>query len=375
MDLLTITILAIYIILIVDLIRGFNRLPEFIREESEPKNNFTIIVPFRNEAKNLPTLLKSFSRLNYPVNKFEILMVNDDSADDFIDIIDQFKVGNLNFQITIIDNKRKSASPKKDAIESAIAKAGYEWIVTTDADCEVPKNWLKNFDAFMQQNEVKMIVAPVIYTVENKFLQHFQNLDFMSLQGTTMAVFGLKRPFLCNGANLCYEKKAFTDVNGFEGNNEIASGDDVFLMEKMMDLYPSGVKYVKNFGSVVKTKPQPDLTLLLHQRIRWAAKMGSTKSWYGKIVGMIVFGVNLYWILLLFLALFKQISWQYMSLFFLVKLNVDFVLLFKTTKFFKQQESMKKYLYSSFLYPFFSVYVAGASFFKGYQWKGRVFKK
>jgi len=372
---LSVFILTVYIILIIDLVRGFNRLPEFIPERTTPQNNFTIIVPFRNEAKNLPSLLESFSVLNYNVDKFEIILVNDDSLDDFQKIVDEFTAKNSTIQFRIIQNIRKSLSPKKDAIETAIKKAQFGWIVTTDADCEVPNNWLNNFNSFLQKNKVKMIVAPVVYTVENKFLQHFQNLDFLSLQGTTIGSFGMNRPFMCNGANLCYAKEAFFEVNGFDRNNEIASGDDVFLMEKILDKFPLGVKYIKNIESIVKTKPQSNLKELIQQRIRWAAKTGSTKSMFGKMVGLIVLTTNFYWILLLVLALFQQISWQYVGLFFLVKLNIDFVLLYKTTEFFKQKESMKKYLYSSFIYPFFNVYVAIASFFKGYQWKGREFRK
>jgi len=38
---------------------------------------------------------------------------------------------------------------------------------------------------------------------------------------------------MCNGANLAYEKQAFFDVNGFEGIDDVASGDDMLLMHKL----------------------------------------------------------------------------------------------------------------------------------------------
>jgi len=354
---------------------GFNRLPEFTPDQISAENSFSIIVPFRNEANNLPALLQSIIQLNYPTERFEVILVNDDSSDDYKTVIQNFLAENVYMQITVIQNSRESLSPKKDAVKTAVSKAKFDWIITTDADCLVPNYWLHNFDSFIRNNDVKMIIAPVAYTIENKFLQHFQNLDFLSLQGTTMGSFGINKPFMCNGANLCYKKEAFLQVNGFEGNGHIVSGDDVFLLEKMLDKFPNGVKYLKNFESVVFTKPQPNLKSLVQQRIRWAAKMGSTKSMFSKIVGLIVFIANAYLIFLLFLYLTHQISWKYVGLFFLIKLNVDFVLLFKTTEFFKQQDSMRRYLYSSFLYPFFSIYIAFLSFFKGFQWKGRTFKK
>lgn len=54
----------------------------------------------------------------------------------------------------------------------------------------------------------------------------------MSLMGSTIGSFGIKHPFLCNGANLCYHKKAFFEVEGFKDNDTIASGDDIFFNAK-----------------------------------------------------------------------------------------------------------------------------------------------
>jgi hypothetical protein len=43
---------------------------------------------------------------------------------------------------------------------------------------------------------------------------------------------------LCNGANLAYKKTVFTELNGFQGNENIASGDDIFLFEKFYKNIP-----------------------------------------------------------------------------------------------------------------------------------------
>ena len=61
--------------------------------------------------------------------------------------------------ITIIKNIRKSNSPKKDAIETAIEIAKNDWIITTDADCLVQKNWLNSIDNYIQNTNIKMIAS------------------------------------------------------------------------------------------------------------------------------------------------------------------------------------------------------------------------
>ena len=60
---------------------GFKTMKIFPSERIHPKTRFSIIIPFRNEAENLPNLLKTIAELNYPSELFEIIFVNDASDD------------------------------------------------------------------------------------------------------------------------------------------------------------------------------------------------------------------------------------------------------------------------------------------------------
>ena len=375
MIIISILISLAYSVLILSFVKGFHNVKLFNSDISTTKSDFSIVIPFRNEALNLPELLQSISQIQYPKNKFEIILINDDSNDNFQNIIKDFKLKNKDVIIHLINNKRKSNSPKKDAIELAIQKSQYEWIITTDADCIVPENWLNSFDHFIQKESPKMIVAPVSYETNNSFLEDFQNLDFLSLQGCTIGAFGINKPFLCNGANLCYNKNAFIEVSGFTGNENIASGDDIFLLEKMVNKYPNQTKYLKSTDAIVKTKPEKNISDLINQRLRWAAKTASYNNTFGKLVGFLVFLMNIWMLILLFLATSKNISWQHFGFIYLIKFNIDFVLIYITATFYHQEKSLKKYLISSFLHPFFIVFVVLFSLKKAYNWKGRTFSK
>ncbi len=371
----SIIISLIYGALILFFAKGFDKIKTYKNTNKDPKTNFSIIIPFRNEAKNLPSLLDSLTQLKYSKFKFEILLINDNSIDDFKKIINDFKSKHTKIDLAVINNIRKTNSPKKEAIEIGIKTSKFEWIITTDADCSLPQDWLSTLDDFIQNESPKMIVSPVAFKTENKFLDNFQNLDFLSLQGSTIGGFGINRPFLCNGANLCYSKTAFLKVSGFTGNNNVASGDDIFLLEKMTNQFPEKVKYLKSTKVIVTTKPETNLKQLIHQRIRWASKTTAYNNPFSKMVGIIVFTTNAYLVLLITLAILSKITWQHFGLFFLIKFNVDFLLLYKTSLFFNQQKALKTYLISSVLHPFFMVFIALYSFNKSYQWKGRVFKK
>ncbi|MEZ4793334.1 MAG: glycosyltransferase [Gelidibacter sp.] len=376
MTLIAIIITIVYLTLIGSLIYGFDKVPEYRLKDVKPKTKFSVIIPFRNEEKNLRTLLESISKLNYPKEMYEIIFVDDASEDGSVTILDTSQLyHDTQTDISILKNKRTSKSPKKDAITTALSQAKYRWIITTDADCNLPKFWLDSFDEFIQVQQPEFVIAPVTYSKSNKFIYRFQLLDVLSLQGTTIGSFGIGKPFLCNGANLAYTKRLFETVNGFDGNNNIGSGDDIFMLEKAMKAYPEKVTLLKCEQIIVKTLPQPTFDTLISQRIRWAAKIGSYQNFFSKMVGIIVFLMNgglLVFGLMAFIGIIRTNILMYLLV---IKFGVDFLLIYKTANFTNQKKVMTSFFFAFLLYPFFSVWVVFSSVFKGYKWKGRTYIK
>lgn len=374
MILISIIVSIIYLVLIWRLAYGFDKVSAFKLNDLASKTKFTVLVPFRNEAKNLPDLLKSIDNLNYPKQLFEIVFIDDDSSDNSASIISEhFKLKQQNFKI--IPNHRQTNSPKKDAITTAIDLAKNEWIITTDADCTLPKYWLDSFDEFIQKTKAKCIAAPVTYHNKKGFLNRFQTLDILSLQGATIGGFGINKPFMCNGANFAYTKILFKAVNGFHGNTAIASGDDIFLLEKVAKTHSKSLFYLKCEQAVVKTNAQPSWKDLKEQRLRWASKTSAYNSVFAKITGLVVLFSNTLIIALLVLCCLGYFSFKTFFYVLLIKFSIDFYLLFKTATFFNQKSILKSYLPSFLIYPFFSVFIAVLSVYKTYTWKDRTFKK
>jgi len=372
---ISIFISIIYLVLIVAFIVGFGKIVKVKHRDAVPKNRFSVVIPFRNEAQHLPHLLQSILKLNYPFELFEILLVNDESQDNFNLVLADFSKQNPLVNLRLVQNIRKTNSPKKDAINTAINLANFEWIITTDADCVVPENWLHMFNQFIEDENPLFISAPVKFSAQNSFLFHFQHLHFISLMGSTVGGFGIHQPFMCNGANLCYRKETFFELQGFEGNANIASGDDVFLMEKMFKTYPNQVKFLKSDEAIVETHAENTWKLFMNQQIRWASKSVSYTNFFAKFVGIVVFLENLMVLVLgLFTLQFPQF-WLSFIIIFTLKIIVDFVLIAKTSFFLKSTKSLKYYFPISVLYPFFIVFIGCLSLFKNYEWKDRSFKK
>lgn len=332
-------------------------------ESSSPKTTFSIIVPFRNEGENLPFLIESIEKLDYPKELFEVILVDDESED-------MYDLRTTIYDFKIIPNQRKSNSPKKDAIETAIQIAKYNWIVTTDADCEVPENWLGVFDTKIQETNAQMCVGSVGYKKETGFLNNFQNNDFLSLQGVTAGSFGIEKPFMCNGANFAYEKNFFKDLNGFKGNNNLASGDDVFLLQKALKAAPKKIAYLGNLN-IVFTKSCDSWKALIHQRVRWASKTSAYANWYPKILGILVFLTNLSGLLLLAAPFYQFELIQLTAYFWILKFGIDFMFLKFSSAYFRLP--FMNFLSSFLCYPFFTVLVIVKALFGKFEWKERQF--
>ena len=193
-----------------------------------------------------------------------------------------------------------------------------------------------------------------------------------------MGSFGMKdkkfgHPFLCNGANLCYTKESFKAVNGFAGNHHIPSGDDVFLLEKMFKKFPEDIQFIKSKEAIVLTSSKDSFKELIQQRVRWAAKTTAYDSTYTKFVGVLVFATSLTMVTLFILGSLGELPWLHVGFIFLLKFNIDFVLLYKTSQFFEQQDVMKSYFISSLLHPFYTLLIAILSLKKSYTWKDRTY--
>ena len=372
------TMTVVYTVVLLFLLYGFYQIPERNATTEVPKMTFSIVIPFRNEAAHLPQLLTSIAELDYPRELFEVFLVNDASEDASEEICSEFIAAHPHLPLQVLQNIRRSDSPKKDAIRTAIAASAKEYIITTDADCLLPKEWLLAYNSEVLRAQPKMVAGPVNLVLHEgskmSFLELFQEMDFFSLQAATIGSFGSNMPFLCNGANLCYKKEAFIELGGYSGNDHISSGDDIFLMQKFQK---AGLKltFLKSRKAVVQTYPQHTLSSLLNQRLRWAAKTSATRGLAGKFTGLLVLLMNLGLLLALLLFLLDMLSSEAFFLMFLFKFNVDFSLIYAAAHFFGREAVLKNYFWCSILYPFFSSYVAIASFFKGYSWKGRQFKK
>ena len=169
-------------------------------------------------------------------------------------------------------------------------------------------------------------------------------MELISLQATTIGSFGLNNAFMANGANFAYQKSFFKELNGFESDDKITSGDDVFLLQKAFAKYPQQVQYLKSEETIVTTSAETSWKSLFYQRVRWASKATFYQSEYGEMLAVFVFLGNLSIVVSIILAVFNLMPIIVLAALIIIKYLVDLWLLKLGNNFLKAQKLMIPFL-------------------------------
>lgn len=354
--------------------RSWKALPTATAVPAEfiPETFVTVLIPARNEARQIRALLHSYLQQNYPPHLRQCIVIDDCSEDETARLVMEFQsfgIQLIRLSEQVLDQPINSY--KKKAIETGIAASSGTLLLTTDADCILPPNWILQHVYLHQQKGMVFIAGPVKILPTKNWLNRFQALDFISLQGITGASLFKNLYAMCNGANLSYTRQAFEAVRGFEGIDQIASGDDMLLMQKISSRFPGRVAYLKSAEAIVETAAMPDLAAFLQQRIRWASKATRYKEASIQWVLLLVYLLNL-GLLVFFIAGLFSPAWIPVSLALLLfKALIEWPFMATVASFFGYSSLVAWF---PFFQPLHIVYTVAAGAFGqmgAYHWKGR----
>lgn len=357
--------------------KGWLAKNEDVLADYTPNTMISVIIPARNEEQNIQQCIRSVLEQDYPTSLLEVIVIDDHSEDNTYEAALALKNTGRVSVLKLADHLDGSDSTvafKKRALTLGIEKSKGELIVTTDADCIAGEQWIANIAAVYERQDPAMIVAPVDFSNKNNLVEIFQSLDFMSMQGITVASLELGLGNMSNGANLAFKKSAFNAVGGYEGVDNLASGDDYLLMMKINNLFPSKISFLKAKDAIVYTPPQPDWKGFFQQRIRWASKSGKYDDKKMTFILSFVYLFNLLFLVLAVLSFFY--GWYFFILvnMLLIKIEVELIYLFPVAKFYNKSRQL--YIFP-FLQPLHILYIISAGllgFIGVYSWKGRKVK-
>jgi poly-beta-1,6-N-acetyl-D-glucosamine synthase len=330
----------------------------------QPSVLCSLIIAFRNEEKNLPVLLECIENQSYPKDNYEIILVNDHSEDEGVLLVSSFQAKLPNLKILHLADNQLG---KKAAINLGITNAKHDWIISTDADCQMDKNWLSEITDYIETCDVGMVIGPVeLYG--NSFFQKLQIVEFVGIQAVTGGMSGLGKPIMCNGANLAFRKLIY-----FEAQKnlcpEISSGDDMFFLA-FLKTKQKKIGYLNKSCAIVKTQAESSLSSFFAQRVRWASK---PKIYRDKHIFLSGFFLAIMYSCILLSILYGIFSYNWFPFFVIggTKLISDTILFISVNSLFRKNKLLfLQVLVEAFLLVYY-VFTPILSLFWSPKWKKR----
>ena len=370
--LITSVIIICYATLQIILTQYWKKIPSNIPQDPS-KEKVAVLVAARNERYSIRACITSLLEQSYDKKCYKVYLLDNHSRDGTAEMVHDL-VG-PNFEITPLHNLLpEDETFKKEALKYGVDQSDASWILTIDADCAAPKDWIKTLLQFAQQTNADMVTAPVLVPIgkTSSWLDNYQALDLGGLMVATGG--GLQSGLLssANGANLLFKREVFYAVGAYEVHLKQRSGDDIFLLQAFEENNYK-VKFLKHNDGVILTKPEPTLLDFAKQRVRWAAKSGKLPDLSTRLISLLVYLNSLLIITHLFLGVFTNSTFLYYFLAHLIlKSAVDFMMLHEATTFFRLKTNAFSWIVSFVFNPIYIVVVGSLSLLPlKSSWKGR----
>lgn len=378
-----IVLTSAYVALVLVLTHQWQQIPFSDKRIERPKVFTSILIPVRNEAQGIDRLIQSILKNNITDQEYEILVIDDHSEDETAEIVRHLMVDNSTLRLLALEGNLQG---KKAAIGFGVEHSKGELILCTDGDCEVGQEWVDEHRAAYEQG-AKLTFGAVRLMNENKArLVDVINLEQQALVAMGAATARMGRPSMINGCNYSFPKRVFEEVNGFEGNESIPTGDDEFLLRKIHQHYPGQIQFIKSDRATVSTQPIGNLTQFYNQRKRWASKWRFHRDTFSKLVPAFLFACYLTWSLffidslsinslMLDSLIINSLPTIHYSLFIILfaKLFTDWIYLRTVTQALKQRFSFGSFVLLQIIYPIYVVFFGLASNFGKYRWRERTY--
>lgn len=278
----------------------------FIKEKkSLEKNGITVIICARNENENLKKNLPLV--LNQKYDDFEVVVVNDRSWDDSIEILNNFKAQYSNLKIVDIPENKTDNFGKKLAITIGIKAAKNNYLLFTDADCQpLSEYWINEMSKGFE-GEKQIVIGVGIYEKELGFLNKIIRFDTVQIAINSLGYAKAKLAYMGVGRNLAYHQDIYYLNDGFKSHYYIESGDDDLFVNQASNQRNTQVIFSSN--SMTISKPKKELRNWIYQKRRHHTTNFKYKKKHKFLLGLQYLSASAFY----FLLIFSFLSANYMK--------------------------------------------------------------
>ncbi len=339
----------------------------------------TVLIPARNEEKAIARCLDSVLNQDYPKNLLQIHVIDDHSIDRTAAIVEDYQQrypGQIQLHClqekVDFHQKHRNQAYKKAAIQYGIDQSDSEIIATIDADCWAQASWLTTLLRHFY-DDVGMVCGYVLYdkNPEQNLFQRLQALEFLGLVTAGAGSLGSGQPVVGNGANLAYRRSVFTEVNGFTDIDQLPSGDDDLLMQKIHTQTKWHIRFAVEKTAINFTEPMPNLKQFLNQRTRWASKSTHYRNKMLTVFLSIVYCFYLFLVIGTIYSLASGLKYLLPLLLMLGKWVTEFLVVKKGCDFTERRDWLHYYPITQIFQILYILWVGFYGVFGKYDWKGR----
>lgn len=329
----------------------------------------SVVIAARNEADYIGNCLDSLKRQTYPADRFEVLVVDDDSTDRTSQVVASAGMDNL--RSLSVGDRFLDMAAKKRPLSVGIQHARGAWILTTDADCTVPPTWVAGMASYMTA-DAGVVIGFSQLGEPRSFFHRLQALDFFVLMTAAAGAAGVGMPLAASGQNFAYRKSLFERVGGFRKIAHRASGDDVLLLQLLHKAWDGRVAFADDPGAFVTTHRPETPASLWQQRKRWASnaayQLRLNPGFFAYIAA--VFTVNALIPIALFFAVMNG-DYKLPLLCWGGKILADVLVVGKGVLTFKRRDLLSAFPIWEIAQIPYIVLVGMAGTARGFTWKGR----
>jgi biofilm PGA synthesis N-glycosyltransferase PgaC len=337
--------------------------------------NVSVIIPARNEEKNILRCLQSLAQQRYPAKLISLIVVDDHSSDRTVSTVQSYSESSP-FPIIIVPvtQFQEITSPKLRALAHGLQHTAAPIIVTTDADCIAHPGWIASIVSAFEER-VGVVTGLTVYEKPKNLSTVFwgiQFLDFLSFSSIAAGSIGMGKTLIANGSNMAFRREAFDDTGGFERFKHINSGDDSLLAQNITAHGAWRAHFAFQPEATIITQPAMTVKEFLHQRLRW---VGQTAYYPPAMMFFMICTFVLFIALAVTLPL-TFVSWSIVPWLVIAgKWMTDYLMMKRFTRITRTDSVMKYFIPTALIHiPYILIATIGGYFFS-FEWKERSLKK
>ncbi|MDA7748367.1 glycosyltransferase [Bacteroidia bacterium] len=241
----------------------------------------SILLAARNEEQLILRNLTAINALNYPKDRLEVLIGNDDSSDNTAQLVTDFIQDKPHFQLFHIDKTVGKGRGKANVLGQLAHKASGEFYFITDVDVKLPQNWIL---ALLQEfTDGVGLVSGTTKCERGSLFATLQSIDWLHFMGYIKAFANVGIGCTSVGNNMVVRAEAYWQTGGYE-EIDFSITEDYKLFQEVTN---RGWEWRTLLGpdSLGLAWYIPSVKEMLHQRKRWL--IGARElplNWKGMII-------------------------------------------------------------------------------------------